>query len=101
MCRRHPHGRTALADVSGVDVPAIRAAIEKSLNSPVPWQMYGRGDNQISSTDDAFGHVGSTTFMADAELIVLLRNNAEALLDIVEKCNGHRWVQVTDEDLDW
>jgi hypothetical protein len=63
-----------------VDVAAIRAALSNA--TPGPWQREGESDWASNGGELWFGEAGTR---ADAELIVLLRNNAEALLDEVER----------------
>jgi hypothetical protein len=68
-----------------LDVAAIRAALVKA--TPSNWQVIDEHSlgAEIYSLGDDKGHwLGIDLDAADAELIVLLRNNAGALLDIAE-----------------
>jgi hypothetical protein len=82
-----------------VDVAAIRAALAKA--APGPWEWRGvNGHPEFPSAESLCGPTADVLYgewhndntaglaivnMADAELIVLLRNNAEALLDEIER----------------
>jgi hypothetical protein len=59
-----------------VDLPALRSALARA--TPGPWNPRG-----IAGPDEYPNGI------ADAELIVLLRNNADALLDAVEQCRKY------------
>jgi hypothetical protein len=62
-----------------VDVAAIRAALEKATAGP--WGSDPYGGVTVGQSD--WRVIGELDCPPDAALIVLLRNNAEALLDMI------------------
>jgi hypothetical protein len=73
-----------------VDVVAIKAALAKA--KPGPWraQVYADAGDVFSiwSAEFTSFSVADDVLSADADLIVLLRNNAEALLDELERAQA-------------
>ncbi len=78
--------------MSGVDVAAIREALKGA--TPGPWGRVDPDDRVIFALNgdawpvDLGDDDGGCANPSDAELIVLLRNNAEALLDIADHVDG-------------
>lgn len=106
-CRKHRVVERVCRDVGAaadggnptgetVDVAAIRAALDKA--TPGPWATAGWHDKTIiterwslertAPKDRGPFMAAGTTSAADAELIVLLRNNAEALLDALTEAEA-------------
>ncbi len=78
--------------MSGVDVAAIREALKGA--TPGPWGRVDPDDRVIFALNgdawpvDLGDDDGGCANPSDAELIVLLRNNAEALLDALERAQA-------------
>ena len=79
-----------------LDVTAIRAALVKA--TPAIWWHTGNGEDWAVFGPPGLIAVTNDQTDADAELIVLLRNNAEALLDAAEVAQVFReqWEDALD-----